>query len=45
MPFWGFFHFFPKQKGRKYFFHNEKTPVFTMEEYVNGRNMPTLQEY
>jgi len=26
--FGGFFHFFPKLKGRKYFFHNGKKLVF-----------------
>ena len=35
VKFWGFF---PKWKGRNYFFHNGNNPVFT----VHGRNMPTL---
>ena len=29
----GFFHFFPKWKGRYYFFHNEKTPGFYHSYY------------
>ena len=37
-----FFHFFPKWKGRKYFFRNGRNPVFTVVITVNGRNLPTL---
>jgi len=38
VKFGDFFHFFPKWKGRKYFFRNGNNPFFT----VHGRNMPTL---
>ena len=37
VKFWGFF---PKWKGRKYFFRNENNPVFTVHE----RKMPTLSD-
>ena len=33
VPFWGFFHFFPKWKGRKYFFYTENPPVFNRDYY------------
>jgi len=33
-----FFSFFPKWKGRKYFFCNGRNPVFT----AHRRNLPTL---
>ena len=41
---WGFFHFFPKWKGRKYFFLNGNNPVFTVVITVHGRSMPTLNQ-
>ena len=42
VKFWGFFHFFPKWKGRKYFFRNGNNLVFTVVITVHGRNVPTL---
>ena len=42
VKFWGFFNFFPKWKGRKYFFRNGNNPVFIVVITVHGRNMPTL---
>ena len=42
VPFFSFFHFFPKWKGRKYFFRNGRNPVITVVITVHGRNMPTL---
>ena len=43
VKFWGFFHFFPKWQGRKFFFHNRKKTVFNMAITAYGRNRPTLQ--
>jgi len=39
VKFWGFF---PKWKGRKYFFRIGNNPIFTVVITVHGKNMPTL---